>query len=113
MERDIALLDLAGLSTRTLALVSKRVLGLEVSAQEVSNSMVVILPAAKKFLERPLGTCRWIYLHIDGTSFSVRRTTPIERTNKEFKRRTKSMEQMGVDTLRAMLVFTALRLEFG
>jgi putative transposase len=274
IERDIALLNLAGLSTRTLALVSQRVLGVAVSAQEVSNSMALILPAAKKFLERPLGTRRWIYLYIDGTYFSVRRTTvekeptlvvlgiddsghksvlamvqgdrdskaawkavfaqlkereldasavqlgimdglpglagafceafpnarvqrcwvhkgwnvfplvpkryqggfkaswdgvqyakskeaagsafealkslwgatcdeavssmerdlqallahydfpkthwhalrttnPIERINKEFKRRTKSMEQMGVDTLRAMLVFTALRLEFG
>jgi putative transposase len=75
VERDIALLNLAGLSTRTLALVSKRVLGVEVSAQEVSNSMGVILPAAKRFLERPLGTRRWIYLYIDGTWFSVRRST--------------------------------------
>ncbi len=40
-------------------------------------------------------------------------TNPIERINKEFKRRTKSMEQMGLDTLRAMLVFTVLCLEFG
>jgi putative transposase len=75
IERDIALLNLAGLSTRTLALVSKRVLGVEVSAQEVSNSMATILPAAKKFLERPLDTRRWVYLYVDGTNFSVRRTT--------------------------------------
>lgn len=39
IEKDIAMLHLAGISTRTLALVSRRVLGLHVSAQEVSNSM--------------------------------------------------------------------------
>jgi len=44
---------------------------------------------------------------------ALRTTNPIERMNKEFKRRTKSMEQAGVDTLRVMLAFTALRLEFG
>jgi putative transposase len=44
---------------------------------------------------------------------TLRATNPIEQINKEFKRRTKPMEQIGVDTLRAMLVFTALRLEFG
>jgi putative transposase len=44
---------------------------------------------------------------------ALRTTNPIERINKEFKRRTKSMDQVGADTLRAMLVFTALRLEFG
>ncbi len=78
VEKDIALLNLAGLSTRTLALVSQRVLGVKVSAQEVSNSIGTILPAARSFLDRPLGTRRWVYLYIDGTFFSVRRTT-VER----------------------------------
>ena len=40
-------------------------------------------------------------------------TNPIERVNKEFKRRSKAMEQMGPDGLRALLAFTALKLEFG
>lgn len=75
IEKDLALLNLAGLSTRTLALVSRRVLGVTVSAQEVSNSLEAIVPAARKFLERPLGDRRWVYLYVDGTYFSVRRTT--------------------------------------
>jgi putative transposase len=73
IEKDIALLNLAGLSTRTLALVSRRVLGVKVSAQEVSNSLKAIVPAARKFLERPLGDRRWVF-YVDGT-YSVRRTT--------------------------------------
>lgn len=74
-ERDLALLNLAGLSTRMLAQVSRSVLGIRVSPQEVSNSLQAIVPAAKQFLERPLGDRQWIYLYVDGTNFRVRRTT--------------------------------------
>jgi putative transposase len=44
---------------------------------------------------------------------ALRTTNPIERVNKEFKRRSKSMETMGPDGLKALLAFTALRLEYG
>jgi len=74
-ERDLALLNLAGLSTRMLSQVSQRVLGVRVSTQEVSNALQTLVPAAKRFLERPLGDRRWVYLYIDGTNFRVRRTT--------------------------------------
>jgi putative transposase len=77
-ERDLALLHLSGLSTRMLSRVSGSVLGINVSAQEVSESIHRIIPAAKRFLERPLGDRKWIYLYIDGTNFHVRRTT-VER----------------------------------
>ena len=74
-ERDLALLHLAGLSTRMLARVSGPVLGVTVSPQEVSESIDRIVPAAKRFLNRPLGGRKWIYLYVDGTNFHVRRTT--------------------------------------
>ena len=74
-EKDLALLHLAGLSTRMLAHVSRRVLGVQVSAQGVSAALSSIVPAARKFLERPLGDRRWMYLYVDGTNFRVRRTT--------------------------------------
>jgi transposase-like protein len=75
IEKDIALLNLAGLSTRALAQVSTQLLGVRVSAQEVSSSMRALVPAAKRFLERSLADRRWIYLYVDGTNFRVRRTT--------------------------------------
>jgi transposase-like protein len=75
LEKDLALLHLAGVSTRMLSYVSSRVLGLQVSPQEVSNALATVVPAAKKFLERPLGDRRFMYLYIDGTFFSVQRTT--------------------------------------
>jgi putative transposase len=75
IERDLAALHLAGISTRMLSTLSGRVLGVKVSAQEVSNSLGAIMPAARGFLERPLGGRRWRYLYVDGTFFSVRRST--------------------------------------
>jgi putative transposase len=44
---------------------------------------------------------------------TLKTTNSIERVNKEFKRRTKSMETLGERTLRSIVVFTALRLEMG
>lgn len=75
IERDMAALHLAGLSTRMLSVLSGRVLGVRVSPQEVSNSLGKLLPAARAFLERPLGDRRWRYLYLDGTNFAVHRTT--------------------------------------
>ena len=37
LKEDLALLHLAGISNRTMALISKRILGVEVSAQTVRN----------------------------------------------------------------------------
>ena len=74
-EKDLALLNLSGLSTRMLSYVSTRVLGVRVSPQEVSNALSTIVPAARKFLERPLTGRRFQYLYLDGTNFPVRRTT--------------------------------------
>jgi putative transposase len=43
---------------------------------------------------------------------SLRTTNPIERVNKELKRRTKSMETLGERTLMVVAAFTAMRLEY-
>lgn len=75
MEKDLAALHLAGISTRMLSILSGRVLGLRVSAQEVSNALHRLIPAARRFLERPLGDRQWVYLYVDGTNFRVRRST--------------------------------------
>lgn len=74
-EKDIALLNLAGLSTRMLAQLSTGLLGVRVSAKEVSNALHTIVPAAKAFLSRRLDERKWMYLYVDGTNFRVRRTT--------------------------------------
>lgn len=74
-EKDLALLNLAGLSTRMLAQLSGHLLGIRISAKEVSGALHKIVPAAKAFLTRALGDRKWIYLYVDGTNFRVRRST--------------------------------------
>jgi putative transposase len=44
---------------------------------------------------------------------ALKTTNPIERVNREFKRRTKSMDTLGEKTLQALVAFTAIRLEYG
>jgi putative transposase len=74
-EQDLALLHLAGLSRRMLAQLSGPVLGVRVSREEVGEALHALVPAAKAFLDRPVGDRRFKYLYVDGTNFHIRRTT--------------------------------------
>lgn len=78
LKEDLAALHIAGLSTRTLAMMSKRVLGLDVSHQTVSSSLELISDAANKWLTRPLQEPFW-GLIVDGTYFHVRRRGSVEK----------------------------------
>jgi putative transposase len=44
---------------------------------------------------------------------ALRTTNAVERIHKEFKRRAKSMEAMGENTLMTVVAFTAMKLELG
>ena len=57
IKEDIAVLHLAGISNRTLAMISQRVLGLQISKDTVNQSLSLIQDSATNWLERPL--CRW------------------------------------------------------
>jgi putative transposase len=72
LKEDMAVLHLAGLSTRTMAMVSKRVLGVEVSTNTVSESLGTIEEKSLQFLTRPLEKRYW-GLYIDGTNFRIQR----------------------------------------
>lgn len=78
LKEDIAILHLAGLSTRTLAMISHRLLGIEVSAKSVTNSLEVVRESAEKWLDRPL-TKRYWALYIDGTNFRIQRRGSTEK----------------------------------
>ena len=78
IKEDMAILHLAGLSTRTLAMVSKRVLGVEVSTDTVSQSLEVIEEKALAFLTRPL-TAKYWALFIDGTNFRIQRRGSVQK----------------------------------
>lgn len=79
LKEDMAVLHLAGLSKRTLAMVSKRVLGVEVGKDTVSNSLAAVQEKALGFLTRSLAEKRYSVLFIDGTNFRIQRRGSTEK----------------------------------
>lgn len=78
IKEDIAILHLAGLSNRVLAMISKRMLGVEVSTDTVTKSLDVIEDRALAWLERPLEKKYWA-LFVDGTNFRIQRRGSTEK----------------------------------
>ena len=78
LKEDLAVLHLAGISNRTLGMISKRILGLEVSKDTVNQSLSVIQESAINWLERPLKDEYWA-LYIDGTNFKIQRRGSTEK----------------------------------
>ena len=72
LKADMAVLHLAGLSTRSLSMISKRLLGVEVSKDGVSDSLGLVKEEAEKWLTRPIKEGFWA-LYVDGTNFKVQR----------------------------------------
>jgi putative transposase len=79
LKEDMAVLHLAGLSKRTLAMVSKRILGIEIAKDTVSNSLDVVREKALSFLTRSLVGKRYVALFIDGTNFKIQRRGSTEK----------------------------------
>ena len=75
---DMAVLHLAGLSTRTLSMISKRLLGVEVSRATISSSLDLIAGEAEKWLTRPITKQYWA-LYVDGTNFRIQRRGSTEK----------------------------------
>jgi putative transposase len=78
LREDIAFLHLAGLSNRMLGMISRRILGIEVSKDLVSTSVSSISEAALSWLTRPISGKYWA-LYIDGTNFRVQRRGSTEK----------------------------------
>lgn len=78
LKEDMAVLHLAGLSNRTLAMISRRILGVEVSKDTVSKSLSVVEDQALAWLERDLKEDYW-GLFVDGTNFRMQRRGSTEK----------------------------------
>ncbi|MBK7892797.1 MAG: IS256 family transposase [Bdellovibrionales bacterium] len=97
LKEDIAVLHLAGLSNRVMAMVSKRILGVEVSTDTVTKSLDVIEDRALEWLERPLEKKYWA-LFIDGTNFRIQRRGSTEKEP--------SLVVLGIDAESRMSILT-------
>jgi transposase-like protein len=78
LREDIAVLHLAGISNRVLSMISKRILGVEVSTDTVTKSLDSIEEKALKWLERPITEKYWA-LFVDGTNFRIQRRGSTEK----------------------------------
>lgn len=95
LKEDMAVLHLAGLSTRTLAMMSQRLLGIKISADTVSGSLKSIEEKALKWLQRPLSGEYWA-LFVDGTNFRIQRRGSTEKEP--------SLVVLGIDTSNRMSI---------
>lgn len=78
LKEDLALLHLAGISTRMLAMISKKILGFEISPATVSGSLASVEAKAIEWFERPLFKDYWA-LFVDGTNFRIQRRGSTEK----------------------------------
>jgi putative transposase len=78
IKEDMAVLHLAGLSKRDLEMISRRVLGVEVSRETVSQSLSLIQEKSLQWLQRPISGRYWA-LYIDGTNFKIQRRGSTEK----------------------------------
>jgi len=69
---DLSLMFLTGISTRSLAMISKRLLGRRISPSRISCANKELADAVERWRERDLSEYRLKYLYIDGTGFKMR-----------------------------------------
>jgi putative transposase len=75
---DLAALYLTGISTRTLSLLTKRLIGRSLSATEVSNATAELTHSVDTWRNRDLSGEKFKYLFIDGVNFRMRIGKSIE-----------------------------------
>jgi len=75
---DLAAMYLTGISTRTLSLLSKRLIGRSISPTEISNASTDLKKAIEKWRTRDLSHDKIKYLIIDGVNFHMRIEGSIE-----------------------------------
>ncbi|MBC7350608.1 MAG: IS256 family transposase [Candidatus Aminicenantes bacterium] len=79
IRQDLSLMFLTGVSTRTLSMISKRLLGRKVSPAEISNANKELIDAVEHWRNRDLSKEAIKYLFIDGVNFEMRVGKSIEK----------------------------------
>jgi len=79
ISRDLSLMFLTGISTRSLSMISNRLIGRSISHTEVSSANADLTEAVEKWRMRDLSHESITYLFVDGVSFPMRIDGSIER----------------------------------
>ena len=78
ISRDISMLFLSGISTRSLSMISERLIGRHLLAEEISLASKDLSEAVEKWRLRDLSKEKIKYLFIDGVNFSMRMARKVE-----------------------------------
>ena len=79
LREDICVMFLSGVSTRTLSLISEKLIGRKICATEVSKSSQKLAEAVETWRQRDLSAEPIKYMYVDGTLFSMRIDGSIEK----------------------------------
>ena len=71
LKEDVAIIYLMGTSTRSLSLISQRLLGSKISHSQVSDCASALTKSVEKWRTRPIEE-EFKYLYLDGTNFKMR-----------------------------------------
>ena len=79
LRQDLSMMFLTGVSTRTLSMMSKRLIGRKISPSEVSNANKELIDAVENWRTRDLSGETIKYLFLDGVNFDMRIDGSIEK----------------------------------
>jgi len=78
LREDLCVMFLSGVSTRTLSLISEKLIGRKICATEVSKASSQLAEAVEAWRQRDLSAEPIKYMYLDGTLFSMRIEKTIE-----------------------------------
>jgi len=81
LRQDIAVMFLSGVSTRTLSMISHRLIGHKISSGEVSRCSQELVQAIESWRNRNLSSMGFKYLFCDGVCFEMRVARTIEKVS--------------------------------
>ncbi|MCJ7595928.1 MAG: IS256 family transposase [Desulfobacterales bacterium] len=79
LRQDLSMMFLTGVSTRTLSMMSERLIGRSISATEVSNANKELIDAVERWRNRDLSEEPIKYMFLDGVNFDMRIGGSIEK----------------------------------
>jgi len=79
LRQDLSMMFLTGVSTRTLSMMSERLIGRRISPTEVSNSNKELIDAVEKWRNRDLSEEPIKYMFLDGVNFDMRVGGSVEK----------------------------------
>lgn len=79
IREDLSMMFLIGVSTRSLSMISTRLIGRKISPTEVSNANKELIDAVEKWRTRDLSEEKIKYIFLDGVNFDMRIDGSIEK----------------------------------